>query len=239
MAPLLQKYVPSTHPGPSTNYSCDITCAYTYWIILHLTLIPNWNVPISINLNIKIWSLCKSTASVWSIVQITIWLTIKQILYSFLKLSSCITQLFTCISIHTKINILKICWISKETLMHNSNTIISHCICHSIVKILYIGNGKRGIIQRRTCNWRTKMHNTMYYHYAHWTVCMFVYFIACYYELLMLIYMNCSMNICCDCMNINDCEWALDKDKCNLFWQANKSILVLCSSTERTCFQSY
>ena len=40
----------------------------------------------------------------------------------------------------------KVCWVSKETLMHSSNTIISHCICHSIVKILYIGNGKRGII---------------------------------------------------------------------------------------------
>ena len=45
-----------------------------------------------------------------------------------------------------KINIIcnsKICWISKETLMHNSDTIISHCICHSIVKLLYIlGRGK-------------------------------------------------------------------------------------------------
>ena len=31
---------------------------------------------------------------------------------------------FTSISIHTKINILKICWISKETLMHNSDTLM-------------------------------------------------------------------------------------------------------------------
>ena len=31
---------------------------------------------------------------------------------------------FTFISIHTKINILKICWISKETLMHNSDTLV-------------------------------------------------------------------------------------------------------------------
>ena len=48
-----------------------------------------------------------------------------------------------------KINILicdiKICWVSKETLMHNSGTIISHCICHSIVKLLYIWEVKREI----------------------------------------------------------------------------------------------
>ena len=41
----------------------------------------------------------------------------------------------TCIPIH----ILEICWVSKERLIHNSNTIISHCTCHSIVKIIYIG----------------------------------------------------------------------------------------------------
>ena len=47
-----------------------------------------------------------------------------------------------------KINILicnsKICWISKEIFMHNSDTIISHCICHSTVKLLYIGKRKKG-----------------------------------------------------------------------------------------------
>ena len=125
-----------------------------------------------------------------------------------------------------KINILicnsKICWISKETLMHNSDTIISHCICHSIVKLLYIWEGKKEICSiRRTWNWRTQMHITMYYHYAHWTVCM--YFIACYYELLMLIYMNFNIDICCIC------EWTLNKYMCNI-WEA-RSILVLCSST--------
>ena len=48
-----------------------------------------------------------------------------------------------------KINILicdsKICWISKETLMHNVDAIIIHCICHSIVKLLYLWEGKREI----------------------------------------------------------------------------------------------
>ena len=72
--------------------------------------------------------------------------------------------------------ILEICWVSKETLMHNSNTIISHCICHSIVKILYIGKGKMGIEQN--WNWKTKMHNTMYYHYAHWNVCMYLFLVT-------------------------------------------------------------
>ena len=123
-----------------------------------------------------------------------------QRLYRYLKLSSCIIQLFTCIPIHTKINILEICWVSKETLMHNSNAIISHCICHSIVKILYIGKGKEGL--RQNWNWRTKMNSTMYYHHAHWTVCMYV-FIACYYELLMLIYMNCDIYVCWFYMNCN------------------------------------
>ena len=73
--------------------------------------------------------------------------------------------------------------------MDNSNTIISHCICHSIVKILYIVNGKRGSIREKlgteelrcTTLCATTMHIELY-------VCM--YFIACYYELLMLIYMN-------------------------------------------------
>ena len=45
-----------------------------------------------------------------------------------------------------KINILicdtKICWISKETLMHNSDTLHVKYICHSIVKLLYIWEGE-------------------------------------------------------------------------------------------------
>ena len=36
---------------------------------------------------------------------------------------------------------------------------------------------------------------------------MYVCFIACYYELLMLIYMNHNIDICWNCINI--CEWTL------------------------------
>ena len=110
-----------------------------------------------------------------------------QRLYSYLKLSSYIIQYP-----HSyKIDILEICCVSKETLMHNSNTIISHCICHSIVKILYIGKESIGIVRTGTEELRcttlctTTMHIEMY-------VCMYVFFIACLYELLMLIYMNCN-----------------------------------------------
>ena len=84
---------------------------------------------------------------------------------------------FTSISIRTKINILEICWVSKETLMHNSNTIISHCICHSIVKIIYTGEGKEGISEnssrteelRCTTLCTTTMHTEMY-------VCIYVFY---------------------------------------------------------------
>ena len=44
-------------------------------------------------------------------------------------------------------------------------------------------------------------------------------------------YMNCNIDICVTVWTF--CEWTLDKDKCNIFWQANKSILVLCSRTEK------
>ena len=74
-----------------------------------------------------------------------------------------------------KINILEICWVSKEILIHNSNTIISHYICHSIVKILYIEKIVLVLVLNRTgteelrcttlCT--TTMHIEMY-------VCMYV-----------------------------------------------------------------
>ena len=63
------------------------------------------------------------------------------------------------------------------------------------------------------------MHSTLHLHIELY-VCM--YFIACLYELLMLIYMNCNI-----VYFVNE----FGKDKCNIFLQANKSILVLCSDT--------
>ena len=41
---------------------------------------------------------------------------------------------------------------------------------------------------------------------AHWTVCM--YFIACYFELLLwTIYMNCNIDICVTCVTVNELWW--------------------------------
>ena len=64
---------------------------------------------------------------------------------------------------------------------------INHCICYSIFKILYIGKGKIGMRYelgteelRCTSLCTTTMHIELF-------ACMYV-FIACYYELLMLIY---------------------------------------------------
>ena len=137
----------------------------TYWIILILTLISTLNVPIckfkyqSISDHYTyhyVWSLCRSPPG-WSLCKLpSVWSSCKY--YTAVKVimlwSSCIIQ-----------NMLNI--------KRNPHVkCISHCICHSIVKLLYIGKEKRGIV--RTWNWRTKMHSTMHYHYAHWTVCMYV-----------------------------------------------------------------
>ena len=104
------------------------------------------------------WSLCKSP-SVWSICA-----------DYHLSDSSC--KYYTAIKVIIIVILMHNSKISKETLMHNSRYPYVKCICHSIVKLLYTGKGKRGI--RRTWNWRTKMHSTMHYHYAHWTACMFL-----------------------------------------------------------------
>ena len=59
-----------------------------------------------------------------------------------------------------------------------------------------------------------------------------MYFIACHYELLMLIYMNCNSKIYCNCVNIDNCEWTLEKiNAIAYFDKQTKSILVLCSDT--------
>ena len=72
---------------------CDITYTYTYWIILISTLIPTPNVPV-FNFNIKVVSDHHA---------------------KIIQLSKVILMHNTCVPIHTKINILEICWVSKET----------------------------------------------------------------------------------------------------------------------------
>ena len=53
---------------------------------------------------------------------------------------------FISISIHTKINILKICWISKETLMHNSDTLMWNTSVTPLLNYYIFGKGKREIV---------------------------------------------------------------------------------------------
>ena len=65
------------------------------------------------------------------------------------------------------------------------------------------------------------MHSTLHLHIELY-VCM--YFIACYFETVIMNYFIWTVTLCILWMNFG-------KDKCNIFWQANKSILVLCSST--------
>ena len=165
------------------------------------------------NLNIKVCgSLCISP-SVWSIVQITICLIMMQILYS----DQIVTLMHDTVVyryLHSyKINILILYWISKETILHNSENpyvkCIRHCICHSI-KILYIGNEKRVLGEEPGTEELDAQHSAP----AHWTV--YMYFIACYYELLMLLFIS---TVTCVII-VNE---PLDKYKCNIFWQANKS----------------
>ena len=129
------------------------------------------------------------------IMQTTICLIIMQILYSCQRYDVVIFM-----------HIPKICWISRD---HHVKC-IRQCICYSIVKLLYIGKWK--LIRRETWNRRTKMHISMNCHYTHWTVWLSICFIAHYYELLMLIYMSCNIDISYNCMG-HDCWFYM---KCNI-----------------------
>ena len=102
---------------------------HTYWIILISTLISTPNVPY-VNLNIKVWSLCKSPPCL-IIMQTTICLIIMQILYSCQSYN-------VVISIHTKIifSFLILKYVEYQRDPHVK--CISHCICHSFIKLLYI-----------------------------------------------------------------------------------------------------
>ena len=144
--------------------------------------------------------------------QITICLIIMQIWHSCQSYS-------VVISIHMIFNVLN----AKR----NSHVkCICHCICHCIVKLHCEGKNRIG----ETWNRRTKMHTTMYYHYTHWTVCMYVYCLLpetvivnvnceCWF------YMNCYFDICCNCMNI-DLWMDLDEYMCNIFDNNNSSSFV-------------
>ena len=39
-------------------------------------------------------------------------------------------------------------------------------------------------------------------------------------------------------VNVDNCEWTLDKDKCNIFWQANKHFSFVFRYSKRTCCSS-
>ena len=138
-------------------------------------------------------------------------------------------DLFTSISIH---KILK----CDDTKRNPHVKCISHYICHFIVKLLYIGKGKKR--SGGAWNWRTKMHITMSYHYTHWTVCMYV-FITYYFKTIIVkvnckcwFYMNCNIDIWCNCMNfVNELGWIHMQD----IWQQT-SLLVLCSIQWKNLF---
>ena len=153
---------------------------HTYWIILILTSNSTPNVPPHVNLNIKLCLI---------IMEITICLIIMQILYT--------CQSYNVVtSIHTKLKfsfvILKYAGYQKkpshiipkyaEYQKRPSCKCIWYCICHSIVKLLYIGKGKTGKKKLGTEELRcTSLCTTTIY------IELYVCFIACYYELLMLI----------------------------------------------------
>ena len=111
------------------------------------------------------------------IVQTTICLIILQILYSCHSYLQCMIQLFKCISIHTKLIFLFVILNILNIKRNFHVKCISHCICYSIVKILYIGKGKRGIKKR------TKEVDAQ-----HYAPCTLNYMCVC---ILLLVIMNC------------------------------------------------
>ena len=50
-----------------------------------------------------------------------------------------------------------------------------------------------------------------------------------------LFYMNCNIDICCNCMNI----MIVNELRINIFDNQQTSVIVLCSDTEKNCFQSH
>ena len=90
------------------------------------------------------------------------------------ELSSCIVQLFTCISIHTKLIFLFVILKDAEYQRNPHVKCTSHCICYSIVKYYIMGREKE--VLGRTWNWRTRctalcsLHIELY-------VCMFYWFL--------------------------------------------------------------
>ena len=148
-----------------------------YWILLILTLIPTPNIPIY---KFKHQSMFDNYAD------LHIGTAVK-VLRSFMHNS-------------------KVCRISKEALMHNFKYagyqkrphVKFHCICHSIVKLLYTGKGKK-----RTWDWRTRcallytttinieLYVCIFY-------CLFLWPVNAYFIWTVII------DICCNCMNI--CE---------------------------------
>ena len=136
-----------------------------------------------VKVNIKLWSLCKSS-SVWSLCR-------SPYGYSCQVLKSLIHNTVMYMYLHSyKINILicnsKIYWISKETIIHNSETVMLNTQVIASVTLLskcyILGREKRGIENTRTWNWRTRCTALCTLHIE-----LYVCFIACYYELLMLI----------------------------------------------------
>ena len=117
----------------------------TYWIILILTIISTSNVPICkfkyhsmIIMQITISLIIMQINICLIIVHTIICLIIMQILYSSQRYN-------IVIFIHTKLIFLFVIPKYAEYQRDPYVKCISHCNCHSIVKLLYIGKGKRGI----------------------------------------------------------------------------------------------
>ena len=136
---------------------------------------------LSVNLNIKVYLIIMQITICLIIMQITIYLIIMQILGTAIKvlmwLSSCIIlkcaeyQKKPSCKMHMSLHLsLLLYYLLGRRKRENWNR-------RNMELLLYYEIGKekkRKLGEEKLWNWRTKMHITMYYHYTHWTVCMYV-----------------------------------------------------------------
>ena len=170
----------------------------TYWIILILTIIPTLNVPISINLNIKIVSDHYADHSLFD-----------HCADHHMSKSYVVMLMHNTVFLFV---ILKYAGYQKKHSMHNSDTIISHCICHSVVKLLYIWEEKReiGIEKNLELKSTSLCTTTMHIELCVCFYCLLLWTVNAYFIWTV------NIDICCNCMNI--CEWTL----INIYLTTNK-----------------